>query len=100
MLIVTIDTAGKNGSVGVFGYNVGAGGVAIAGQIETLTGGSYSAELIPKLIQLLERAQRSKSEIDGFVVASGPGSFTGLRVGLSTVKALADALNKPIAAVS
>ena len=101
MLIVSIDTAGKNGSIGLFGCDVASGGIITsAGDIETLTGGAYSAELIPKLAELLKRSNHAKTDIDAFVVASGPGSFTGLRVGLSTVKALADALDKPIAAVS
>src|SRR5437588_462377 len=39
-------------------------------------------------------------EVGGFAVASGPGSFTGLRVGLAAIKALAEVLHKPIAAVS
>jgi tRNA threonylcarbamoyladenosine biosynthesis protein TsaB len=100
MLIVAIDTSGKNGSIAVVSFNSDGGGLALSGQVEPLTGGSYSAELIPKLTQLLARSNHQKSQIDAFAVASGPGSFTGLRVGLSTVKALADALNKPIAAVS
>lgn len=100
MLIVAIDTSGKSGSVGVFGYNAGSGGVVVSGCMETLAGGTYSSDLIPKLTELLSRDKHNKGDIEAFVVASGPGSFTGLRVGLSTVKALADALNKPIAAVS
>lgn len=75
------------------------------GAIETLelaplAGGTYSAMLMPAIAAMLERHRVEKSAIGGFGVASGPGSFTGLRVGLSTVKALADALDKPIAAIS
>lgn len=101
MLIVAIDTSGRNGSVGLYSYFAdGGGGFDFKGELKKLTGGSYSAELIPRLDELLVRKNISKSAIDAFAVATGPGSFTGLRVGLSTVKALADALNKPIAAVS
>src|SRR5260370_27454598 len=42
----------------------------------------------------------AKSDIDGFAIAAGPGSFPGLRVGLAAIKALAEILRKPIAAVS
>ncbi|MGH9566727.1 MAG: tRNA (adenosine(37)-N6)-threonylcarbamoyltransferase complex dimerization subunit type 1 TsaB, partial [Candidatus Angelobacter sp.] len=49
---------------------------------------------------LLERLGLSKSDLEGFAVVSGPGSFTGLRIGLAAIKALAEILRKPIAAVS
>ena len=100
MLICAIDTSGKNGSIGVLRYISADGGLDISGHVEKLSSGAYSAEVIPKLTALLARGHHNKSDIDAFVVASGPGSFTGLRVGLSTVKALADALHKPIATVS
>jgi tRNA threonylcarbamoyladenosine biosynthesis protein TsaB len=60
----------------------------------------YSAQLVPELQAALERQKLKKSDIDAYAIASGPGSFTGLRVGLSTVKALGEVQKKPIAAVS
>ena len=65
-----------------------------------LTGGAFSAQLVPQIAALLEKHGYSKSDLGAFAVASGPGSFTGLRVGLAAIKALAEALQKPIAAVS
>ncbi len=105
MLICAIDTSGRNGSLALVRY---AGDLSSAidlakfevVEFAALKGGEYSAELIPTLARALEKHSLSKTDIDLFAVASGPGSFTGLRVGLSTVKALADALEKPIAAVS
>ncbi len=46
------------------------------------------------------RAEVSMEEIDGFAVAKGPGSFTGLRIGISVVNALAYSLSKPVAGIS
>ncbi len=65
-----------------------------------LAGGAFSAQLVPQIAALLEKHRHSKSDLGAFAVASGPGSFTGLRVGLAAIKALAEALQKPIAAVS
>jgi tRNA threonylcarbamoyladenosine biosynthesis protein TsaB len=56
--------------------------------------------LVPTLAALLQSHGFAAKDIGGFAVASGPGSFTGLRVGLSAVKGLAEVLDKPIAAVS
>ena len=66
----------------------------------SFVGSAFSAQLIPEVAALLTKHGFARDDIDGFVVASGPGSFTGLRVGLAAVKALAEVLEKPIAAVS
>jgi len=107
MIICSIDTSGRNGSVALVRYasEVAPGVMIDAAKIEvlefaSLQGGDYAERLLPTLAAALERRTLSKKDIELFVVASGPGSFTGLRVGLSTVKALADALTVPIAAVS
>ena len=60
----------------------------------------YSAWLLPAVRRLLGSCCLSISELDGYAVCSGPGSFTGLRVGLTTVKAWAEIYSKPIVAVS
>src|SRR5580658_3383731 len=49
---------------------------------------------------ILQKHGLAKTDIDGFIVVSGPGSFTGLRVGLAAIKALAEILQKPIVSVS
>jgi tRNA threonylcarbamoyladenosine biosynthesis protein TsaB len=97
MLLLAVDTSGKNGSLAL--VRAESSGFQVLALVP-LAGRMYSAQLIPSLQEVLTRRNLKKSDIDGFAVASGPGSFTGLRVGLSTVKALSEVLHKPIAAVS
>lgn len=102
MLILSVDTSGKQGSIalaraGERSENNSAFEVI---EIAPLTGGTFSAQLIPQIAELLSSNGFVRSDIGAFAVASGPGSFTGLRIGLAAVKALAEVLNKPIAAVS
>ena len=97
MLLLAADTSGKHGSVAL----ARAQGQALQTlEVVPLAGGTFSAQLVPQIAELLARHGVSKQQLDGFVVASGPGSFTGLRVGLAAIKGLAEILHKPIAAVS
>lgn len=60
---------------------------------------THSERLMPAIDRLLTDAGWGVGDLEGLVVAVGPGSFTGLRVGISTIKGLALALSIPIAAV-
>ena len=60
----------------------------------------FSSWLLPAVKRLLDHAHLTHTDLDGYAVCSGPGSFTGLRVGLTSVKAWAEIYKKPIAAVS
>ena len=64
------------------------------------TSEDYSSWLLPAVQGALQTAGLRIQDVDAFCVASGPGSFTGLRVGLTTVKAWGEVYQKPIAAVS
>lgn len=64
------------------------------------TGLTHSATLMPMVQDLLKNAGMAREEIDLVAVAAGPGSFTGLRIGVSAAKGLAWALDKPCAACS
>ena len=97
MLILGVDTSGKQGSVALAQCSKDLCEIT---EIRELTGGAFSAELAPRIAGLLEARKVAARHLDAFAVASGPGSFTGLRVGLAAVKALAEVLRKPIAAVS
>lgn len=98
MLLLAVDTSGKFGSIAV--ARCGSPSACEILGLAALEGGTFSAELIPQVAGLLERLGLFKSDLEGFAVASGPGSFTGLRIGLAAIKALAEILRKPIAAVS
>lgn len=60
---------------------------------------AHGARLMPLIAQALTEAGRPRSDLDGIAVGIGPGSFTGLRVGLATAKGLAFALGLPVAPV-
>lgn len=97
MLILVIDTSGRRGSVALCRGDADTFEVLAQAELE---GGTYSARLVPCIAELLKQCGFAKSDIDGVAVVDGPGSFTGLRVGLSTAKALCEVLGKPMAAVS
>ena len=59
-----------------------------------------SSSIMPNIKKILDSAEITLSKLDGFAVGLGPGSFTGLRVGLSTIKGLAFATNKPVVGIS
>jgi len=63
-------------------------------------GQNHSVELLPRLTQLLKEAGAELQSVSCILVAKGPGSFNGLRVGLSTAKGLAFSLDIPIIGVS
>lgn len=98
MLLLSADTSGKHGSIAL--AQCGPAEECEVLERVPLAGGTFSAQLVPQIAALLAKHGFSKQDIGAFVVASGPGSFTGLRVGLAAIKALAEALRKPIAAVS
>lgn len=88
-LILSVETATLAGSVAIT-----RGGEVIAG----LAGDariSHSNTLLTDIDKILGDARVELADVDLFAVASGPGSFTGLRIGIATVKALAATLNCP-----
>jgi tRNA threonylcarbamoyladenosine biosynthesis protein TsaB len=97
MIVLAVDSSGREGSLALArAENSGLEIIAVV----SLEGGNFSAQLVPQIAALLSKHSLALRDIAGFAVAVGPGSFTGLRVGLAAVKGLAEALEKPIAAVS
>jgi tRNA threonylcarbamoyladenosine biosynthesis protein TsaB len=94
MLILAVDTSTRTGSAALLrDAEVLA---EISGYEET----PYSSRLFRDIALLQDRTNFRMDQIDVFAVAAGPGSFTGLRVGLTAVKAWAEVHRKPIAAIS
>lgn len=60
---------------------------------------THSQRLMPMVANVLKEAQLSIHDVDGFAVTIGPGSFTGLRIGLATVKGLAHVTGKPLVGI-
>jgi len=94
MLILAVDTSTRMGSAAILRDSEVL--AEVSGYEET----PYSMRLFRDIALLQDRANFRLDQIDVFAVAAGPGSFTGLRVGLTAVKAWAEVHGKPTAAVS
>ena len=87
--VLAIETASRTGSVSLFEKGV---------EVKSLCGdaqSSHSVTLISLIDRVLTAAGTTVAELDGIVCATGPGSFTGMRIGLATVKGLSASLNLP-----
>ncbi|MGY0407409.1 MAG: tRNA (adenosine(37)-N6)-threonylcarbamoyltransferase complex dimerization subunit type 1 TsaB, partial [Polaribacter sp.] len=93
-IILNIETATKNCSV-----NIAKNGVILA--IKELNNGNYShAEVLhPFIVAILKEAGIASKKIDAVAVSKGPGSYTGLRIGVSAAKGLCFAFDKPLISI-
>ncbi len=98
MLLLAVDTSGKHGSIAL--ARCGRDGACEVVETATLSGGTFSASLVPEIAALLKKHGLGREDIGALAAVSGPGSFTGLRIGLAVIKGLADVLATPIAEVS
>src|ERR1700751_4685062 len=94
VLVLALDTSSPSGSLAVLRDE------KVVGVVSTATGEVYSSRMFRELEFLLGELSLRMEEFELFAVAAGPGSFTGLRVGLAAVKGWAEVYRKPIAAVS
>lgn len=83
MLILAIDTATKIGSVSLFHDKIG-----VIGELNLYVKTNHSSIIMELIDKLLKMTNYTFEEIDKIVVTTGPGSFTGLRIGISLVKGL------------
>lgn len=94
MLTLALDTSSPAGSLAVLRDE------QLIGTVSTCTGEIYSSRMFRHVEFLLKELSLGLADFDLFAVAAGPGSFTGVRVGLAAVKGWAEVYRKPIAAVS
>jgi tRNA threonylcarbamoyladenosine biosynthesis protein TsaB len=96
--LLGIDTSAMEGSMAL--VRVSEDGSPTLLVQRALTGRNRSAELVPALRSMLAETNTALAAISAIVVVYGPGTFTGLRVGISAAKALSEAANIPLIAVS
>jgi tRNA threonylcarbamoyladenosine biosynthesis protein TsaB len=94
MLILAVDTSTQAGSLAALRDG------RVLGEVSTSGEETYSSRMFRHLDFLLRELKLEIKQFDLYAVAAGPGSFTGLRVGLAAVKGWAEVHQKPIAAVS
>ena len=93
-ILLTVDTSTPAGSVAV------SRGETLLGEILLNVKSTHTDRLLLTLHQLLTDTGLQLKDVDAYAVVLGPGSFTGLRVGVATVKGLALAMDKPVLGVS
>jgi tRNA threonylcarbamoyladenosine biosynthesis protein TsaB len=94
VFILAVDTTSPAGSVALLK------GPSLLAEINQDSPVTFSQRLLPAIRFLLESNALGIQDVGGFAVASGPGSFTGIRIGMSTMKAFAYPSGKPIVPVS
>jgi tRNA threonylcarbamoyladenosine biosynthesis protein TsaB len=97
--VLAFDTCGEVGTVALADLENTATTVTCVSQTE-LGGRTASAQLMPAIDAMLRKAGVDLRALRALLVVNGPGSFTGMRVGLSTTKGLAHATGIPIVAIS
>ncbi len=96
MIVLAIDTSGSGCSAAIYD----SGSDAILGQSGADIGRGHAERLMEFVDEALASADRPIGDIDRIAVTIGPGSFTGIRVGVATARGLALALGKPAVGIS
>ncbi|MFC1815501.1 tRNA (adenosine(37)-N6)-threonylcarbamoyltransferase complex dimerization subunit type 1 TsaB [Thermodesulfobacteriota bacterium] len=94
MRILAADTATKSCSVAIVDKE------SLLAEVTIVSGRTHSKHLIDIVNKVIGLSGLTLSDLDGFAVTRGPGSFTGLRIGISSIKGLAVAVGKPVVGVS
>lgn len=94
MKILAIDTSALTATAAILSEGM------LIGEISTTTKLTHSQTIMPMIDELLRKVSLDITDIDLFACSEGPGSFTGLRIGIGTIKGLAYGLGKPVVGVS
>jgi tRNA threonylcarbamoyladenosine biosynthesis protein TsaB len=94
MIVLSIDSASKVATAALLDENNLIAEYTINNKME------HSTLIMDMVDKLLSDSNLSIDDIDGFIVSKGPGSFTGLRIGMATVKGLSFGANKPYVSIS
>lgn len=94
MIILAIDSSASSGSVALLEDN------QLIAEFTICVKRTHAEKLLPSIKILIDNTGIKKEDIDGFALTIGPGSFTGLRIGLATIKGFAWSLNKPVVGIS
>jgi tRNA threonylcarbamoyl adenosine modification protein YeaZ len=93
-MYLAIDTSTNNASLAIIKEG------QVLAELTWLSQQNHSVELMPNLNRLLEETKTKLKSTDGIIVAIGPGSFNGLRVGVSTAKGLAFSMGVPLVGIN
>jgi len=96
-MLLAIDTCGVTGTIALGQWDGARMTVLAEAELAAKT---FSAQLIPRLRELLRERSATVQDLRTIVVVNGPGSFTGVRVGVGAAKGLAEALAVPVIALS
>ncbi len=94
MIVLGIESSTPVASVALVSEN------GLLGEITLNIGLTHSEQLLPLIDDLLVQTKTAREQLQGIAVAGGPGSFTGLRIGMATAKGLAQGLNLPLTSIS
>ena len=94
MIVLSIDSATDAATAAVVSND------QILGEMNFANKKQHSVLIMPMIDELLKSLDLTIDDIEGFVISKGPGSFTGLRIGMATIKGLSLGSSKPYVSIS
>lgn len=100
MRLLALDTSTRYASIALLSEGEDAGTSGDYGEYTWYTGNNHNVDILEYMQRLLDESDVTLQDLDGICVATGPGSFNGVRVAVATAKALAFTLQKPLLGIS